>query len=167
MNISRLIPLLGLVVVALLSRFLPHPPNFTAMNAVALFGAYALVGKRFALVALFAILFLSDCVMGFHSQMIFVYASLGLTTLLAYSKTLPLCLSVPASSLLFFAVVNFGVWLWDGIYPMTLSGLQLCYIAALPFLANQLMGDLFYAVVLFGAYTSYKKFVFSGTHELA
>ncbi len=57
-----------------------------------------------------------------------------------------------ASSILFFAVTNFGMWLWSGIYPRTLGGLEACYGAAIPFFQNTLAGDLFYAALLFGGF---------------
>ena len=55
-----------------------------------------------------------------------------------------------ASSVLFYTVTNFGMWLFSGFYPRTLAGLEACYIAAIPFFQNTLAGDLFYATLLFG-----------------
>jgi len=57
-----------------------------------------------------------------------------------------------ASSVLFFVVTNFGMWLFSGFYPRTLLGLETCYIAAIPFFQNTLAGDLFYATMLFGGF---------------
>lgn len=57
-----------------------------------------------------------------------------------------------ASSVLFFVVTNFGVWAFDGLYPRTLEGLVVCYVAAIPFFANTLAGTLFYALLLFGGF---------------
>lgn len=166
MKFSKIFPVIGLVVVALLTRFLPHPPNFTAVNAAALFSAYVIGNQRISLLVLYAAMLVSDCVIGFHSQMVFVYASLGLSAQLSNSR-FPLYFSIPASSLLFFGVVNFGVWLSDGIYPLSAEGLGLCYTAALPFLGNQLIGDLFFSGLLFGGYSLYEKTAFAGKHELA
>jgi len=55
-----------------------------------------------------------------------------------------------AASILFFVVTNFGVWALDSLYPRTLEGLVICYVAAIPFFANTLAGTLFYTAVLFG-----------------
>ena len=52
--------------------------------------------------------------------------------------------------MLFFGLSNFGVWMTDSFYPKTLQGLGLCYVAAIPFFVNQVLGDLAYATVLFG-----------------
>ena len=57
-----------------------------------------------------------------------------------------------ASSVLFFAITNFGMWLFSGFYPRTLAGLETCFIAAIPFFQNTLAGDLFYAALLFGGF---------------
>jgi hypothetical protein len=57
-----------------------------------------------------------------------------------------------AGSLLFFALSNFGVWMGEGLYPKTGEGLLACYVAAIPFLANSVVGDLAYATLLFGGF---------------
>ncbi len=53
------------------------------------------------------------------------------------------------SSTVFFVVSNLGVWL-GGFYPLTLSGLVECFVLALPFYGAILVGDGFYAAILFG-----------------
>jgi hypothetical protein len=50
-----------------------------------------------------------------------------------------------------FIISDFGVWL-GSLYPHTWQGLTTCYVAALPFLRNELMGDLFYSGLLFGTF---------------
>jgi hypothetical protein len=57
-----------------------------------------------------------------------------------------------ASSVLFFAITNFGMWLFSGFYPRNLAGLEACYVAAIPFFQNTVVGDLFYAALLFGGF---------------
>jgi hypothetical protein len=54
------------------------------------------------------------------------------------------------SSVFFFVTSNFAVWMFSGIYARDAAGLVKCYIAALPFFQNTLMGDLFWTAVLFG-----------------
>ena len=58
------------------------------------------------------------------------------------------------SSVLFFIVTNFGVWLTGGgwFYPKTLQGLIECYTLAIPFFRNSLAGDLVYTGVLFSLF---------------
>ena len=162
MNYPRLFSVFGLVVVALLTRFLPHPPNFTAINAIAIFSAYTTGNQRISFFSLFAAMFISDLFLGLHSQMGFVYLSLALSTLLCRVRV-PLLFSISASSFFFFVIVNFGVWLLDGIFPRTLTGLGLCYTAALPFLSYQLLGDFFFSALLFGSFS----FLKTRTYEFA
>jgi hypothetical protein len=57
-----------------------------------------------------------------------------------------------ASSVLFFVITNFGVWAFDAFYPKTWEGLIACYVAAIPFFQNTLIGDLLYTAVLFGGF---------------
>ena len=57
-----------------------------------------------------------------------------------------------AGSVVFFFASNFMVWLTGALYPVTASGLKTCFIQAIPFFGNTLLGDLFYAAVFFGSY---------------
>ncbi|MBC8101141.1 MAG: hypothetical protein H7Z41_00955, partial [Cytophagales bacterium] len=75
-----------LIVLAALSRLLPHPPNFTPVAAMALFGAAMLPDKRLALLAPLAALLLSDLFLGFYGWegMASVYGATLLVGLLGY-----------------------------------------------------------------------------------
>jgi len=42
------------------------------------------------------------------------------------------------------------VWMGGGMYPMTAAGLGACYVAAIPFYANDLISTAFVAGALFG-----------------
>jgi hypothetical protein len=57
-----------------------------------------------------------------------------------------------AGSCLFFLLTNFAVWADGSLYPLTGEGLLTCYTAAIPFFRNALLGDAFYATVLFGVW---------------
>jgi hypothetical protein len=154
---ARLLALVAAIVVAAVLRLVPHPPNFTPIGAMALFsGAY--LGRRWtAFAATFGALLLSDAILGFHSGMPYVYASVALVVVLGWSiqariEPLWVGLAAATSSVLFFIVTNFGVWLSSGMYPLTPSGLAACYVAAIPFFQNTLAGDLFYSAMLFGGF---------------
>ncbi|MBI4428717.1 MAG: hypothetical protein HY562_06325, partial [Ignavibacteriales bacterium] len=145
-----------LILAAALSRLIPHPPNFAPIAAMALAGGVYL-DKRFAIIVPLAALLLSDAIIGFHSLMVFVYGSflaisfIGLW-LKSHKKPLPVFGAALASSCLFFVVSNFGVWLLaDGsIYPRSIAGILECYIAAVPFFQNTVLGDVLYTGVMFG-----------------
>ncbi len=132
--------------------------NFSPVAALSLFGAAYLKNKKFAFFVPVAIMFLSDCILGFHSTMFFTYGSFALISLLGFSifenkisSTRVLVASLSAS-LIFFLVTNFGVWLMQSMYAKNMNGLVDCYIAAIPFLKGSLVGDLIFSAALFGAF---------------
>lgn len=54
------------------------------------------------------------------------------------------------SSVSFFLVSNFAVWLAGNIvYPKTLAGLGACYAAAIPFFRNDLVSTLVFSAIFF------------------
>jgi hypothetical protein len=154
MRVPRHFVVLSLIFVALLSRLIPHPPNCTAMNAVALYGASSISNIWVAFLLLIASMLLSDAVLGFHSTLAFVYVSFCLTILLGRlfdcknSVTSRIFCSLLASTL-FFIVTNFGVWATSSYYPMSWKGLVSCYLAAIPFFQNLVLGDLLYISLIF------------------
>jgi len=96
-------------------------------------------------------------VLGFYHGMATVYFSTTLVVLigwLALQKKSPLRIAgaAIASSILFFVLTNFGMWLSSGFYPRTLAGLEACYVAAIPFFQNTLAGDLVFSAILFGGF---------------
>jgi hypothetical protein len=156
-NHARLTVLLSAIVAAAALRLVPHPPNFTPIGAMALFsGAY--IGRRWlAFVAPLAALLLSDLVLGFYHGQATVYFSVALIVMIGMMalqrrSALRVGGAAMASSLLFFAITNFGMWLFSGFYPRTMVGLEACYVAAIPFFQNTVAGDLFYSGLLFGGF---------------
>ena len=156
-NPVRLAALLIAIAAAAALRLVPHPPNFSPIDAMALFSGAYLGRRTLALLAPLAALLVSDLVLGFYSGMLFQYAAviaivlLGAITL-SRMNVLRLAAAALASSLLFFVVSNFGVWLVSGMYVHTLAGLGACYVAAIPFFQNTVAGDLFYTALLFGGF---------------
>jgi len=57
-----------------------------------------------------------------------------------------------SSSVLFFVVSNFGVWIGSGMYPHTGLGLTACYLAAIPFFTGTVASDFIYSAVFFGSF---------------
>jgi hypothetical protein len=149
-----------LAALAVAARLLPHPFNFTPLGAMALFGGACLADKRLALGVPLVALFLSDLCLGFHAAMPFVYGSFLLIACLGFAlrgrrTAVPLAAATLASSLLFFLVTNFGQWLvqiWqpEPMYPLTAAGLVECYVKAIPFFGNTLLGDAVFVTALFG-----------------
>jgi hypothetical protein len=156
-NHSRLIALLSAIIVAAGLRLVPHPPNFSPIDAMALFSGAYLGRRALAFVAPLGALLLSDLVLGFYHGQATVYFSVALIVMIgmvALTRRTPLGVAAAAiaSSILFFVITNFGMWLFSGIYPRTFVGLEACYFAAIPFFQNTVAGDLFYAAVLFSGF---------------
>jgi hypothetical protein len=156
-NPARFSAILLAIALAAAMRLLPHPPNFSPIGAMALFGG-AYFGRRWlAFLAPLAALLLSDAVIGFHSGMPYVYGSVALVVMIGWAvarRITPFTVAgaAIASSVLFFLVTNFGTWATGELYPQTLAGLAACYVAAIPFFQNTLAGDLFFSAVLFGGF---------------
>lgn len=147
-----------LVMVGVVTRLIPHVPNFTSMGAVALFGGLYLSGWRSYWVPLMALL-LSDLILGIYDWRIMVSVYLGLLFMVwcgvrirRYRTVELTAVVVLLGSIFFFLISNFAVWLWSGMYSLDWIGLIECYYLALPFFKNTLLGNLFYSVVLIGGY---------------
>jgi hypothetical protein len=156
-NHARLLAILSAIFVAAALRLVPHPPNFAPIGAMALFAGAYLGRRSLAFAAPLGALVLSDLVLGFYPELAFVYLSTAATVVIGWAvatrKTfLGVGLAALASSVLFFTVTNFGVWLVMDYYPKTLAGLAACYVAAIPFFQNTLAGDLVFSALLFGGF---------------
>lgn len=173
---KALLPVLFLFAVAFMGRLLPHPPNFTPMGGIALFGAAVLSSRWLAVAIPFLALYLSDLILnnvvyaeyfeGFSWGISFsVY--LGFAAMIALGflalrgrelKSGRLAITAISASLLFYLITNFFSWFIDpfNLYADNATGLAASYIAALPFLFNSLLGDLFFVGVLFSAYAWYR-----------
>lgn len=147
---------LGLIVIGVLSRLIPHPPNVTAVVGVSLLAAYAIRNVWLAALVPVATMAIADVVLGWHGSALFTYAGMLAATLigrglLAKLSVLRLGSAAFLSSLVFFLVSNFGVWL-GGYYGPGLDGLIACYVAAIPFWGYSLVGDLGSTAILFGLF---------------
>jgi hypothetical protein len=71
----RFLLIAGLIAAAATSRLLPHPPNFTPIGAIALFGGAAFRDRRLAFAVPLLAMLLSDAALGFSRMMPFVYGS--------------------------------------------------------------------------------------------
>ena len=132
----------------LLSRLIPHPPNFTTAIAVA-FYLPALFGIKYILLSLAAFM-LSDLLLGLHNLLLFTWTSIFLIGVFSkYFKNFYLRLfGATGSCIIFFAVSNFGVWLLSMSYEKTFSGLLECYMMGLPFLQNSLISTIGVAILI-------------------
>ena len=140
--------LFGSIGALFLFRFLPHPPNFTPVIAMALYLPifFGLWSIPFLLLA-FAI---TDYFIGFHSLLIWTWGSLALVGLISiYGKNiLSRLFTTFLGAIIFFIISNLGVWYSGGLYDHTLEGLLKCYIMALPFFTNTLLSTIIFALLI-------------------
>jgi hypothetical protein len=153
---------LGLIVLVLIGRFLPHPPNFTPLLSVALFAGAVFARQPMAWLVPLLALYLSDLFLGLHGSMVFVYVSVLAIVFFGQWLASPQVrlLSVLAisflASLFFYLLTNFGVWLLYDWYPPTMAGLMASYLAALPFFIYTLASTCAYSLLLFGLRARYR-----------
>ena len=170
MNRPKVMVLLGFMLVAGVMRALHLPFNIAPIGAMALFGGAYFIDRRLAyLLPLVAMLF-SDFVLqvlfmaglrdfpGFHGQMLGVYVGfLGSVFIGSFLQNRVGVLSVIGASLaastLFFVTSNLSVWLGEPqMYTHDLKGLTECFVAALPFFRNSILGDVVFSAILFGTF---------------
>jgi hypothetical protein len=153
-NVNRRPLALALTVAGAVARLVPHPWNFAPVGGMSLFAGARLRGwQAYALpIVLMAV---TDPLLGGYSRATpFVYLSFLINVWLGRSlrnSENPLRIGAMAvvSSVQFFLLSNFGVWVGFG-FPHTLAGLANCYILGLPFYAPTLVSDLATCGVLFG-----------------
>jgi hypothetical protein len=136
--------------------------NFAPLGAVSLYAGSRLP-RRWAWVVPITAMALSDLMLDqdrtrplFELTRWTVYATFAATTLLGPLANRPKigpwllpALSI-SGSLVFFVTSNLATWAEGLLYPMTLSGLMLCYTKAVPFFGNTVAADLLGTALLFG-----------------
>lgn len=157
-NKTKLIISFILISLGVACRLLPHAWNFTPIAAIALFaGVY--LGRNYAVVLPIITMLIGDLFIGFYGwqMMLVVYASyavIGLSGLLIkkHKSFATIAAGGISASIIFFLTTNWAVWQFSPWYARDFGGLIQCYTMALPFFRNNLIGDLFYVSVFFGAY---------------
>lgn len=165
-----------IIALAVLIRLFPHAPNFAPIAAMGLFGGTYL-NRKYSLAIVFISLLISDYLLLYihpfssqflnfskiyspivlvHSTTFFVYGSFLLIALLgmwlkSHKSAKNILAASLSSSILFFIITNFGVWV-QGAYARDLSGLWQSYVMGIPFFRNTLFGDLFYVGLFFGSF---------------
>lgn len=159
-----------LVLLAALSRLIPHMPNFSPLAAISLFGAAYFKKTWQAFLIPIAATWLSDLLInnvvyaayfpsftwlypGFYWQYgsYLLIALSGLLMLKKVNITRVVGAGLMATAI-FFLVTNFAVWLGSKTYSQNRAGLISCYVAGIPFIKGTLLGNLVYSGALFGTF---------------
>ena len=167
--------IISLILFASFSRIIPHMPNFTPIGAIALFGGAYLKNRYHAFLIPMISLWLSDLILNnfifsfyseftwFYPGFLWQYISFILIIVIGYLFLKKLnfkniFITTIFSSLVFFIITNFGVWISGSMYTLDFQGLISCYIMALPFFKGTLLGFMCYSTLLFGVleFSKYK-----------
>lgn len=151
------------VCVCIAARLLPHPANVTPFFSLMIIAAWSWPQYRMLFLILIANL-AADIGLAYFQQLPVwgswtwaTYSGFGLVYLLnrLLAQYHPRCstvfiyASLLSSSLFYWLWTNVDVWLFSGLYRLSLAGLLNCYWQALPFLRNSVLGDLVWFSVLF------------------
>ena len=156
---------IGLILVLVFARLIPHPPNFTPIIAVAIMSGYFFRNIYLSFAILLISMLLADAFIGFYNNMLFVYLSLFLIAFVFFkiSKKINfknLFIYGFVGSVIFFIISNFGVWalgspgVYDIAYEKNLNGLVECYILAIPFFGNTFLSTVIFAYPAIFVYKS-------------
>ena len=138
----------GVGIALSISRFIPHPPNFTSLIALS-FYIPAAFGTRYIPVVVIA-LSITDLLIGFHSTILFTWGSVILIGLLSkyFDKSIIFRIfGALTGAVVFYSVTNFGVWL-SGYYGYSFQGLLNSYILAIPFFTYSLLSTFIFASLI-------------------
>ena len=141
-----------------MSRFIPHPPNFTSLIALS-FYVPALFGFRY-LPALLVSFVITDYIIGFHNTVFFTWGSVVLIAAISkyFSNSILIRISgALTGAVIFFLITNFGVW-FSGMYQPNLQGLVESYFMGLPFFGYSLISTFIFSTLIetFYRFTRYK-----------
>ena len=156
-----LFPLI-LILLMVFSRLIPHPPNFTPIIAVAIMSGYLFKNLYLSISVLFFSMIVVDMFIGFYSNMFFVYFPLFIIAYFCFFKNNKinaknLFIYGISSSLIFFIISNFGVWVSSDMYEKNIAGLVNCYIMAIPFLKNTLISTVLFSYLSFISVNTFNK----------
>ena len=160
-----------IILLAAFTRIMPHPPNFSPMAAIGLFGAAHFAKKWQAFLIPLIGIWISDLVInnfvysshssnfvwfygGFYWQYI-SYVFIIFAGLFIFNKGISVTNTLGgmvSSSGIFFLFSNFGVWAGGAMYTKNISGLITCYASGIPFIHNTIISDALFTTVLFGTY---------------
>lgn len=169
----KLISVIILMIAGAFARLIPHVPNFTPTESLAIFGGAYLGYKYLSYILPTIMIYASDLVINntlarsFYPDVQgivwwdnYMFYTIGAVVAIVFISRLLLkkintknvIITVLVSSILFFLVTNFAAWATvKSLYPANFSGLMMSYAAGIPFYKVSLFGNLIFSGVLFGS----------------
>ncbi len=141
---------LGIFITLALSRFIPHPPNFTSLLALS-FYVPAVLGMRYLPILLISFV-ITDFFIGYHTGTHWTWGSVLVIGFVSqyFIKNITSRLSgALLGALIFFLITNFGVWT-SGMYGYTFTGLTTCFALAIPFFSYSLISTFIFSSLIEG-----------------
>ena len=155
MNKNNLI-IIFFIILGILTRLIPHPPNFTALGAITIFAGAFIIDKRLSFFIPIITMLISDLILGYEIQ-VSVYISFIIMVRLGNllkndkgpNKIIPIAI---IGSIVFFIITNFTVFMTSNMYTKDIFGLLQCYTLAIPFFINTILGNIFYTLFMFSTF---------------
>lgn len=165
--LTSLISIILLVVLvrAITPLIFGYAPVFSPVESIILFGGVYFGNKRLIpFLAMLLSIWLGDILVNriYSGQLMFFYKGfywqyLGFLSIMLMGTLLQNRITLLGTAIagllsasLFFLISNFGVWMSWPLYPHTIEGLSLCYVAAIPFFKYTLLSNLLYCTLLYG-----------------
>jgi len=157
---------ISLILILAFSRLIPHPPNFTPIIAMAVMSSFFFRNVYLSLATLFISMLLADAFIGFYNNMLFVYFSLLLITIIFFKINYKinyknLFIFTFSGTLIFYLISNFGVWATGNLYEKNINGLINCYFLAIPFFKNSIISTIIFSYTTFFAKNYIEKKIYS------
>lgn len=145
-----------MILLAVLGRLVPHPPNLAPQGAIAVFAGRTLP-LRLAIPLTLGAMFLGDLALSklrgyevLRVDTLFVYAGFVIQALLGSAlrqRRGGALLAAGLGAVVFFVLSNLGVYV-GGMYGHGATGLAQTFVLALPFFPATLIGDVAWTVAL-------------------
>ena len=138
------------ILLLVLFRLIPHPPNFTPIIASSILAPFMLKSRIYGMLIPVTAMFISDIIIGFHAYQLVIYLTLvSISLVTTMNKSYPkLFLMAISGSVWFFIITNFAVWLSYDFYSKDIEGLLLCYTLAIPFFTNTIISTVLFTFLL-------------------
>ncbi|MDF1696377.1 MAG: hypothetical protein P1U56_11115 [Saprospiraceae bacterium] len=155
------------------SRLFTFLPNFSALEALALFGGAYIAIRYIAILIPLVALFVSDLIINntvaraffpdHEGLVIFseymIWNTIAIVAIVLFGRYflkkmsfLRGAVGILGATGIFWIISNIGAWLSSGLFPLTFAGMIENFIFALPFLKNSLLGNAVFGAILFGSF---------------
>ncbi len=155
-------PLVALLIIStnILSRLLPHLPNFSPEIVFTLYLSMKYEKLTTSIMIALSMTIVSDVLLSW----VYIWSTFGAWTVFTYSALWVIVLMgrrlkthhigksfyviTVIATLFYWGWTNAGTFLLSGLYPHSWNGFIACYTLALPFLANSFAGSMLWCTIM-------------------